>query len=52
MHIRLPKYRIFLQTKKKNSLTGNVALLMEVLPYERPENNFVVSGAIHCENAI
>ena len=24
----------------------------EVLPYKRPENDFFLSGAIHCENAI
>ena len=54
MHDSCPKYRIFLQ---KTWIAWLTTLKFfshadEVPPYKRLENDFFVSGAIHCENAI
>ena len=54
MHVSCPKYRIFLQ---KTWIAWLTTLKFfshadEVPPYKRLENDFFVSGAIHCENAI
>ena len=54
MHVSCPKYRIFLQ----KTWTAWVTTLKffsrahEGPLWKSPENDFFVSGAIHCENAI